>query len=276
MKRGEGYIAPENSRPGLYFEPLYEERIHFPYEEIFIDISTEHFPEIKQYYLISNYGRIYHKILRSFLNINIDSKGYSYKPLATIYGQRNYRVHRLLMESFAYVPGCEELTVNHKNGIKNDNMITNLEWATFSENIKHAWETNLRDRVWSLSDEEIQTINNICIDLQNGTLQSKEIANKYNVSINLVDSIKYGRAHINISSNYNFNANTYEVINEDDVRRLCEYFQNNPTTTPGKKYYQEALYGIGKNIEINPALIQKLRNIYFKKTFKEITSQYNY
>jgi hypothetical protein len=45
-------------------------------------------------------------------------------------------IHRIVMETFVGPRGNN--TTNHKNGIKIDNMLDNLEYVTHSENIQHA------------------------------------------------------------------------------------------------------------------------------------------
>ena len=53
-----------------------------------------------------------------------------------------YKIHRLVAQTF--IPNPEKKpTVNHKNGIKNDNRVDNLEWATQSEQNYHMWRIGL-------------------------------------------------------------------------------------------------------------------------------------
>ena len=72
--------------------------------------------------------------------------GYSWVWL--IRGQRRVGmpVHRIVAEAFLEkIPGKSH--INHKNGIKTDNRVENLEWCTPAENLAHAWETGLIKKI---------------------------------------------------------------------------------------------------------------------------------
>lgn len=88
---------------------------------------------------VSNHGRVRNKatkrILRpnhkgAYLRISIDSK--------------TYFIHRLIAEAFLHQDDEKQICVNHINGKKKDNHVWNLEYATLSQNSRHAYATGLR------------------------------------------------------------------------------------------------------------------------------------
>ena len=264
----------------ITYIPSYNIRYHEPFEEEFVYITDRSVPGIMPWYLISNFGRVFHRHLNDFLAINIDSKGYSYKPLVISQGKQiNVRIHRIVLMEFAYIPGCENLLVNHKDGNKANNLITNLEWCTFSENMQHAYDILNIGRVHSCKYSDELLLHAICKDLQDGVLTIKEIGDKYNVPDDLVSSILYGKAHKEISKNYIFKPRKSKMTN-DDVNKICQIFSSidnpdKPSISNELCRYVLTTIGYDYN-EITYSNIEIVRRIYLRRCFKDISNNYNW
>lgn len=149
-------------------------------------------------YFVSKTGKIKSIIkfrygTREFLRIPITVRGYH---LITLSGGKHKLVHRLVAETFLdRIPGKEQ--VNHKNGIKTDNRVENLEWCTPGENQKHAHAIGLKVNKKGdescrakLSNSDVSKIKKLL-----GRITQRKIALMFSVSQSCISDISNGRTY---------------------------------------------------------------------------------
>ena len=161
-------------------------------------------------YQISDQGRVSHK--DKILSGSLHNDGYVY---TTIHG-RQYAVHRLVAATF--IPNPSNLPeVNHKDGNKQNNFVSNLEWVTRSENQKHAIRNGLQPKVAKTYTGKFtaEQRKQIKIMWDNGT-SKREIARKYGVSHTCINDI------VNDKYKYSETVNLFEEVARPLVDTLNE------------------------------------------------------
>ena len=147
-------------------------------------------------------GRIYSLVTCRYLVGNISFDGYPRVCMIDdLHNQRTMIISRLVANIF--IPNPENKPeVNHIDGNKFNNCVTNLEWVYGWENVQHALEHNLRKR--ALSDE---MVHKICQYLENGN-SVKSIMQELRLPKHAILGIKSG-CHARISSQYNIPRNKH-------------------------------------------------------------------
>lgn len=89
-------------------------------------------PVFPEQYSVSDSGEVMSKRTGKVLKPNHDKYGYLYYVLCVLGQRKTIKAHRLV--AMAFIPNPEKKpTINHKNGIRDDNRVQNLEWATNKE-----------------------------------------------------------------------------------------------------------------------------------------------
>lgn len=93
-------------------------------------------------YSINELGEVRSRFSNRILKHQVDGKGYPMVFLYNSQGCKMKTIHRLL--AVAFIPNPENKPdINHKNGVKTDFSLSNLEWCTKSENMNHAYANDL-------------------------------------------------------------------------------------------------------------------------------------
>lgn len=159
-------------------------------------------------YQISNFGNVKTLNRVTYLGRNKKSTRIEKECIRKIYRKatylrinlmgKYYSIHRLVAEAFIENKnGCKY--VNHKNGDKHDNIVSNLEWVSHSENMKHAFSTGLKS-----NKNGNHSMAKLVIDLETGIFYDciKEAAIARGLNQNTLSDRLKGRKKNNTSIRY--------------------------------------------------------------------------
>ena len=233
-------------------------------------------------YWISTYGRVYNQETGYIVDGHPDVRGYILISFYLNDGNRVFNhIHRVEMLTFVPIDNAEEFVVNHIDGRKYNNRITNLEWVTQKRNVEHAFETGLR-KCGEDSSHTVFTneeVHKVCRCMENGyNLHelSDEVFGRYpDLQIQtLCKNIYSKKFWRHISDNYNIsNYKRNGVFSIPEVEKICELIHGNKDiATEEILDYLNIDYSDRSRYEI---LKRSIRGIRTHKSFREISSRYN-
>lgn len=126
---------------------------------------------------------------------SLDNSGYF--GLKLFNGSKNYKsfkIHQLVAQNFL-IKMENETEINHKNGIKTDNRLENLEWCSRSENQKHAYKLNLQPSRKGEAHPRSQLTASQVKEIRRTYIPYKytvqQLSKEYGVSYKLISNIIY-------------------------------------------------------------------------------------
>lgn len=196
-------------------------------DEVFMYISDEIVPNIKPWYLISNYGNVFSTNSNRLMKPTKSADGYNVCTVRT-YDEKGITIyiHRVEMLTFKYEPGCLELDIDHIDCNKSNNYIVNLEWVTKAENTRRASINGLlltgEDAPWTKVNND--KAHKICQLYLNGYGVSS-IARQLDCGIDSVFRIIHGIGRQDVSSQYDIESRYRGRFTDEQIHSICNIFQ---------------------------------------------------
>jgi hypothetical protein len=139
---------------------------------------------------ITKSGKVYSHYYKKYMYLEKRPSGYITVQISKNGKRKNFFVHRLVAK--AYIPNPDNLPhINHKNGNKSDNRVTNLEWCNSQQNMDHAIANKLFVPKRNLTDENRQAI----IALRYTNFGATKIARTLSLSYDVVRDYLRGNTY---------------------------------------------------------------------------------
>lgn len=152
---------------------------------------------------INRFGEIWrHKIKIGKNIIDIEKRraehatGIGYLQVRALLSGKRYHAsaHRLVWQFFnGDIP--DDQTINHKNGVRYDNRLNNLEIISYSENIKHAYANGFKSQ-WGEKNPLSKTSNKEVEEIRKryaiGGITQKELGKIYGLTFQTISKIVRG------------------------------------------------------------------------------------
>jgi hypothetical protein len=115
--------------------------------------NKEEWKIIKEFpkYSISSHGRVKRLDTGLILKLTLSHNGYFLVHMGDKKIGTKSRIHRLVLDHFISPRPTNKHEANHKDFNKKNNHVSNLEWVTRSENMRHLWK-NIKENPQRLAD----------------------------------------------------------------------------------------------------------------------------
>jgi hypothetical protein len=193
----------------------------------------EEWKQINDNYEVSDLGNVRNSKTKNLMSLNNIKNGYIQIAMSINGKIKREAIHRLVAKAFIENKD-NKLTVNHIDGNKLNNNVTNLEWLTQKENVNHAFKNNLtKVKVcpiiqYDLDDNELRRFSSI-----------KEIEDEFKYDRSSIIKVCKGRQNTSYGYKWKYeneNIDKTDMSESDFIGKPYDTYSKYLINTEGQVY----------------------------------------